>query len=570
MLKKVLKRLSADRNFAKAAILIFLGTASWSLTMVKSGLIYPFGMGFWGANGHDGIWHIALINSLAKGSLEMPTFAGEQLKNYHIVFDLLMAFLHKLTTVPVVTLYFQIVPPLLALLVGILTYKFVMEWKKSETAAFWATFFVYFGGSFGWMIDLFRGKGLGGESMFWSQQGISSLINPPFALSLVMILAGLIFVLKLTKKFSWTSFILATIFLGLTFEVKVYAGILLLGGLLVATLKNRKFFWVFLSSLTISLVLFFAFNRGSTGLLVFKPFWFLETMMGLSDRFYWPRFYSAMTNYKLGRVWLKEIPAYLVAFAIFYVGNMGTRLIKEFAVWKGIKDVKLADYMDLFFTSVIVAGAILPMFFLQEGTPWNTIQFFYYSLFAASVLAGVAMAEILSRLRLRQSIVVASVVLLTIPTTIGTLVEVYLPARPPAKISNEELSALSFLAKQKEGVVLTFPFDSIAAKEAEANPPRSLYLYESTAYVSAFSNKPTFLEDEVNLDITGYDWRKRRKEVQEFYTSLDHALVRNFLKKNNITYIFWLKGQRATLGESQLGLTQIFENDEVLIYRTSI
>ncbi len=549
-------------------LVIVLGTISWSLTMIKSGLIYPFGMGFWGANGHDGVWHIALINSLTKGFFNMPVFAGEMLKNYHVGFDLLVALLHKITFIAVVTLYFQIVPPILAFLVGVLTYKFVLDWKKSEKAAFWSTFFVYFGASFGWIINLLRGKGMGGESMFWSQQGISSLINPPFALSLTMILAGLIFLLKLLKKFSWTSFILATLFLGLTFEVKVYAGILLLGGLLVATLKNRKIFWIFLSALTISLILFFAFNRGGTTLLVFKPFWFLETMMGLSDRLYWPRFYSAMTNYKLGRVWLKEIPAYLVAFAIFYVGNMGTRLIKEFAVWKRVKNIKLADSMDFFFASIIVAGTVIPMFFLQEGTPWNTIQFFYYSLFAASVLAGVAIGEISAKLKtsILYGIEVA-IVLLTVPTTIGTLAEVYLPIRPPAKISNEELSALNFLAKQKDGTVLTYPFDRLAAQNAVANPPRPLYLYESTAYVSAFSDKPVFLEDEVNLDITGYDWRARRKLVEEFYASQDHALVGSFLKKNNINYVYWLKGQRATLGESQLGIKKIFENSAVDIYK---
>lgn len=560
---------SADRNFAKAIILLFLGTASWSLTMIKSGLIYPFGMGFWGANGHDGIWHIALINSLAKGSFDMPVFAGEILKNYHVGFDLLVALLHKITLIPIVTLYFQIVPPILAFLVGVLTYKFVWEWRKSEIAAFWSTFFVYFGGSFGWIINLFRGKGIGGESMFWSQQGISSLINPAFALSLAMILAGLIFTLRLTKKFSWWNFILATLFLGLTFEVKVYAGVLLLGGLLVATIKNRKILWVFLSSLTISLILFFAFNRGSTTLLVFKPFWFLETMMGLSDRVDWPRFYSAMTNYKLGRVWPKEIPAYLVAFVIFYVGNMGTRLIKEFAVWKRVKNIKLADSMDFFFGSAVVAGAVIPMFFLQEGTPWNTIQFFYYSLFAASILAGVGFSEFLPKINttILYIIIVAGVVLLTLPTTIGTLAEVYLPARPPAKISNEELSALNFLAKQKDGAVLTYPFDRIAAQKAVANPPRPLYLYESTAYVSAFSNKPTFLEDQVNLDITGYDWRTRRKSVESFLNTLSQKEAYDFLRKNNISYVYWIKGQRARLGEGQLGISRIFENSTVDIYK---
>jgi hypothetical protein len=56
--------------------------------MVKSGVYYGYGIGFWGPNGHDGVWHISLINSLSKGSLEMPIFAGEQIKNYHIGFEL--------------------------------------------------------------------------------------------------------------------------------------------------------------------------------------------------------------------------------------------------------------------------------------------------------------------------------------------------------------------------------------------------------------------------------------------------------------------------------------------------
>ena len=60
-----------------AILLILLGTLAWSLIMVKSALIYPFGMGFWGPNGHDGVWHIALINQLAKSSLRMPTFADK-------------------------------------------------------------------------------------------------------------------------------------------------------------------------------------------------------------------------------------------------------------------------------------------------------------------------------------------------------------------------------------------------------------------------------------------------------------------------------------------------------------
>ena len=104
---------------------------------------------------------------------------------------------------------------------------------------------------------------------------------------------------------------------------------------------------------------------------------------------------------------------------------------------------------------------------------------------------------------------------------------------------------------------------------AVANPPRPLYLYESTAYVSAFSGQPVYLEDEVNLDITGYDWGARREKVEEFLEARDQGLAKKFLKDNNISYIYWIKDQRAALSESELEIEKIFENKEVDIFRVN-
>lgn len=546
--------------------LILIGTILWSITMIKSGLIYPFGMGFWGPNGHDGVWHLALINSLARGSLDMPTFVGELLKNYHIGFDVLVAILHRLTGVPVVNLYFQALPPVLALLIGVFTYKFVYLWTHSRGASFWATFFVYFGGGWGWVVTLLRDRLLGGESMFWAQGAISTLINPPFALSLVFILLGLLSTVKYLKTHIVYYLLAAILFFGILIEIKAYSGILVLAGLLIAgtfTLvkeKDWKVLKVFLGTLTVSLLVFLPLNRGATSLFVFNPFWFLETMMGLTDRVGWLKFYSAMTNYRLGNIWLKAVPAYLVAFLIFWFGNLGTRGIKEILIFGWVKNFKKLSWIEVFMASEVVAGVTIPMFFLQKGTPWNTIQFTYYSLFFSGILAGIFLSQTKNR------ILTYLIVLLTIPTTIGTLYYVYLPSRPPAKLSNEELTALNFLSNQPAGVILTYPFERVAAKAAEVNPPRPLYLYESTAYVSAFAKKSVYLEDEVNLDITGYKWPERREKILDFLSTLDRTKARAFLIDNKIRYVYWLKGQRARLGEGQLGIKRIFENKEVDIY----
>lgn len=568
MLKKVSKLFSQN---SIAILLVALGSFSWILTMFKSGLIYGFGMGFWGANGHDGVWHIALAQSLARGSWDMPTFAGVALKNYHVGFDLLLAGLHKITSIPITNLYFQVLPVLMSLAIGVLTYIFVLFWKKSKQQALWSVFFIYFAGGWGWLI----GKG---ESAFWSQQSVSTLINPPFAMSLIFLLIGLVCLIKLQKKYSLFYFLCAVLVFGLLIQIKAYAGVLALGGLFVSGiysyLKNKKLsilkIWLFSSIL--SLILFLPLNKLSSGLLVWQPFWFLETMMGLSDRVGWQRFYEAMVNYRLGNS-IKAIPAYLVAFLIFWFGNLGMRAVKELLVIRWVFKPKQIATTEIFLSSVIVAGVFLPMLFLQKGTPWNTIQFLYYSLFFSSILAGTFIGEFLKNRNSKFKIIFSVfIILITIPTTLITLSNHYLPSRPPAMISDEELEALKFLSLKPDGVVLTYPFDKSRADAAVNNPPRPLYLYESTAYVSAFANKPVFLEDQVNLDITGYDWQSRREQVDQFYTSLDDSFVYNFLRGNSIKYVYWLKplpaqaGQRATLGETQLGLERIFENSEVDIY----
>jgi len=128
---------------------------------------------------------------------------------------------------------------------------------------------------------------------------------------------------------------------------------------------------------------------------------------------------------------------------------------------------------------------------------------------------------------------------------------------------------LIFLRKQQDGTVLTLLYDKVKAEAAIADPPRPLYLYESTAYVSAFSGKPTFLEDEVNLEITGYDWRSRRADLELFLKTPNQEIANNFLGKNNISYIYWVKPMLGPVSEGQKLMTKIFENEEVQIFKVN-
>ena len=233
--------------------------------MVKSGLLYSFGVGFWGPNGHDGVWHIALANSLAKGNNEMPIFANSILKNYHIGYDLMLAIVHKITAIPISILYFQVFPVLISVSVGILVYKLVYTWKSSKVMAFWSTFFVYFGGNFGWVITYVRSREISGESMFWSQQAISTLINPPFALSLIFILIGFLLLQKFNTKPLGRYILFAILAFGLLIQVKAYAGVIVLISLFITGVyefwqkKSLEYLKLWLFSTLISLAVFLPF-----------------------------------------------------------------------------------------------------------------------------------------------------------------------------------------------------------------------------------------------------------------------------------------------------------------------
>lgn len=541
--------------------------------MIRSGLMYPFGMGFWGPNAHDGLWHIALINQLTKGSLAFPTFAGSQISNYHLGFDLLTAALYRLTGLSPILLYFQILPVLFSLSYGILVYLLANRIFKNQTAALFSLIFAYFGGSFGWLVNLFRGETLGGESIFWSMQAVSFLINPPFILSVILLLSGLIFYLNYLESGKKRFLIFSIFIFGILIQVKVYAGIIVLGALLLTSIteflsrRSARTFFVFLLSFVVALAVFLPLNRGSQAVLVYKPWWFLETMFSFPDRLGVPRMdlmrqVSLLThNYLKFSFWL------IAGLVIFLVGNLGTRVI-GFLSLLNLKKENFSLSLKFFILYALLIAFVLPMLFIQKGTNWNTIQFFYYFLVLMSFLGGLTMERVLAKRSPWQSILIIFVlILMTLPTTISSLMNNYIPPRPPVKISKLELEGLKFLATQPEGIVLTFPFNPALINNFVE--PRPIYAYVSTAYVSALSGKISFLEDEMNLEITNKDYSSRLDKIKFFFDTNNKPWARGFLVQNKIRYIYLERYQDMRFNEAELEVTRVYENGEVRIFRVS-
>lgn len=548
-------------------ILIIVGTISQSITMVRSGLIYPFGMGFWGPNGHDGIWHIALANQILKGfPPPHPTFSGEILTNYHYFYDLLLSLFGRITSIPVSFLYFQVFPILFAFCLGLFSFLVGWFWKKDFWTGFWLVFFNYFGSSFGYLVTLLREKKIGGESLFWSMQSASNQINPPFALSLVVILFNLFLFLKI-KRWDMKKMVLISFLWGILINIKAYAGIVGLVGLGACSVfyffkKKKEYLIIFWLALLISGISFWLTNQRSVSLFVFKPFWFIHSMIESTDRFYLPKLAQGRYLLLNLKFWPKLFLLETFLIIIFLFGNSGTRIIGFLDV---LKKIKKPEPLDIFLIFGGLVGFIIPLFFVQKGTAWNTIQFFYYFLFFLNFYAAETLSSFKKGKKFIYNLMILLIIFLTLPSSVATL-QNYLGWPPPAAISKKELEALEFLKNQKDGVVLTYPYDKFEKKQYPKTPI-PLRAYESTAYVSAFTGKQTFLEDEMNLTISGYDWEKRMKEIIKFFGEEKEIFwARGFLINNKIKYIYLTKDRSFKVTENQLGIKKIFENDEVKVF----
>lgn len=550
--------------------IVILGSIMWILTTAKSGLLYNFGYGYWGPNGHDGIWHLALISELQRNTIpQNPVFAGEKLANYHYFFDLLLAKSGSLLQINNQDLLFRFFPLLISVLAGGLMYKvceklfsrvFSLSDQVSKSGALLATFWLYFGGSFGYIFTFLRERTWGGETLFWAQQGRSTLLNPPFAISIVLILSGLYLFYDVynNQRLPKLKLLALALLWGSLIGFKAYGGVLILGALALLAAEKIVFKRDFriltplLGCFSVALTVFLPNNSASNSLFVTNPFWLVYSMVTFTDRLGWIRLSLAMQSEVLS----KQLLSYIIGLVIFIVGNLGTRVL-SLASWSFLLRERLLFYIALL-------GVVLSLIFVQKGTNWNVVQFFYYSILVGNIFAGLAAALIIQKLPLQvKYLFIALLVILTLPTSYSLWGE-YVPLRAPAGLPKGEIEALNFLKTQSPGTVMTLSYEKNSKNKYET--PIPLFAYESTSYVAAFSNHPTYLEDEVNLQILGVDFQGRLNEQRDFIRFPER--LAEILKRNKINYVYLLKSSGLEIDESRTGIEKIFQNNDVAIFKS--
>ena len=274
-------------------------------------------------------------------------------------------------------------------------------------------------------------------------------------------------------------------------------------------------------------------------------------MIESPDRFYFP--HLANIRYALeasGKIGPRLILVQLFAIGIFIVGNFSWRVI-------GLFNFKRQHLPHL--TTVVICSAI-PLFFIQNGTAWNTIQFLYYGLFVSNILLVIFIGEHPNKLF--ESLIIVSSLIAAIP-----VFQTYLGNPAPSALSVAEIKALKFLSQQPPGTVLSYPYDEFIKKDMST--PIPLYAYETTSYLAAYSSHPTFVDDYMNLANSGFDYQSRLANSRNFFLQKSEFQDRGFLVNNQIGYIYLVGEQtnKTQINTSKMYLTKIYDESEILIYK---
>lgn len=553
-------------------VVLITGVLFQIAVISPSGIFQNNDLIFYSSHAHDSAWHIALMNELQKGyPLQNPTLSGEKLVNYHFFSDIAPADFNRFFKLNSLDLYFRFFPFLYSVLLGSLAFILAKTLTKSFTSGMWAMFFTYFAGSFGYIITWQRSKDIAGESMFWVSQIHSSIGNPPQILSFILLLAFLFLLYKLLEKPNPLLIFILSILLASLSIVKVYGFVVLIAGLsivsIIRILKDKKFdlLSVLIIGGLIALVLYLPNSSGSEGFLIWEPWWYIRTMTVASDKLDWLDLEHKRQTYIFENNWKRVLQIELTGFSIFLFGNIGMRALAIIYFAKNLKKL-LSDYIYLLSFFIILISIILPLLFLQKGVVSNSIQFFQYALLLLGLWAGFGMAYLLSLIKntIVKFMVAIFIILFTIPTQVGLFNSFY-NRQPFTKITSDELEALKYLNQNIDHnfIVLTPAYNKYLETK-ETVPP--IWDWSDTGYVSAFSNKRTYLSDTEQVDIMGYDFKSRVAFQEKVFHETDPINFENDLNSHNINIIYFPKRVAPLVDLNLTNLKKVFANSYVEIW----
>lgn len=558
---KYLKKTQSDLQISKISffsLLLFFGFALiQSYPLLNGGNIGPNGIYF--PSLHDNLWNISIINQL---NIAFPPFhpaiSNETLKNHHYFYLYFLTLIHKTTNIGIFELYFRFGTVLVSFLFGISIYLVSTIFTKNMNFKILSVFFGIFSGNFAYLAPFFF-KNISDwrANLFFADQPFDQIFNPytvfGYAVFLVSIYCVFNYLRSAKPNTNWQ--VLSAILIAVTYGIKSFACVILMIALFLISFISVVFLNQFkplkLLALTIIILIpFFLLVSGSKSVsLIFFPGWLLTEMMIGKDKLNLPQFIAIENYYLQIGNWLGLLKLKIIELLIYLIGNLGVRILGMFFIAKTIFSFKY-DQKNLIFRIyiliLILVSLALPLLFNLSTSPHNIIQFTPFSLLLLAILSAFFLEDLIKQKSIRKYklipiLIIILIVSLAIPVNVKNFIQ-KLRSEKGDIINLEELEALKYIENNNDGIILINP------DEFDRSP----------IYISALAKKSVYLADKNFALQTAISPEERIKKIKLFFEN--GMMDFNFLKNNNIRYIYLLK--RKTKVNRNL-----FENDLPVKYK---
>jgi hypothetical protein len=528
--------------------LLFICTATQLVIIFPSGDFFNNQFILVGVHNHDSTWHLSLINEIVKNiPPNNPIYSGLMLGNYHYFFDVFAASVFSITSIPLSILYFKVLSVFLIIVFSCTIYVFLKYVTNNKIIPYFGLLFVSLTSNFYYFVPLLFSNANINPSIFWVQEYSTKIVNPQLLLSYIIITTLLILLIS-KKRVDLRFLILFSVLSASLIGFKIYGFILFMAALFLEGIfnlfkKNFEVIFLFISSCLIGLFYYLFLNLKYQQTIIFDPFWFIKTMYESKDHLNYPVWELKRQTYLEQENYLRIFQLYFEGTIIFLLGNIGGRFLGFFAIFNQQPSTKKTVIDILIFISAL--GLILPLLFIQKGTAWNTIQFFYYSVFSLGILTILFLDKLLATKRKILAYLLGLLLFISLLPGVFQTTDEYLQNINNSIVSKNMMDASLFLKNQEDGVVLVDPS------------------YFSNSLISAFSGKQLFFADETQLSALSVEYNDRKKSVEDFFSNTLVDEQTNFLKNNKIKYIFASRNKLDKI----INIEVIYQNEEVVLYK---
>jgi len=509
------------------SLFILICVAIFSSTMIFSGLTKTGSISL--QEVHDSTWHIALIENLLKSIPPLhPSTSSITLNNYHYFYDIFLAGFAKFSSISPFILYYQY--SVLFLSVILISSAYILGNKlNGKFSGYLLIGMTIFAGSFAYLIPIFNPGQMWHESSFWVSQTLVMIVNPQIIYTLA-ILYIFVFLLKMAVESNpkKTEYLLIHVLLialtATSIGFKSYAWVIftaIYGLFLLIELikyKSKSTIYVGLAYLLVSSPMIWLITKFKGNSFFYEPMWFTNSMIESPDRVNYLEWKFLQDHYLFKKNWIRFYIIEIKKVAIFYFGNLGVRsffiglpiivlLRKKFSLTK----ISLYVFFGFLFSS------IFPLIFLQKGTVWNSIQFWYYALIFANILFVILISEVIKKKSpFVIGVIVSIIFALAIPTSIKTIQD---KNCAPYILGNQEV----------------FFLDSLPSDEKILICPEGSNLYESSL-VKSLTKSEIYLANPGQLGLVGSDL-KDNEELKKIFERSDRIEFNKLIESNEISMI---------------------------------